>query len=311
MRVEDLKNLINRNESTVVEWKPSLSQMKEIINTISAFANTEGGKVFVGVSKAGELLGTQIGKGTIENLTNQISQHTDPKVHPRITTKKMEDREIIIIDVKESADHLVLAFGQPHKRVGRSTVRMSKDEYERLILEKHKDKIQFDSQMCEGAQLKDIDKSKVKWFLQRAKEERDFDVSPNISAKEAVERMGLVKDNGLTNTAVLFFARNPQRFILHSRIRCARFKGTDGLDYIDMNVLDGTVIELRQKALKFIMQHTKHAVFFDANRRYDRWEYPLRALEEVLSNALAHRDYYSNAEIQLSIYDDRIEVWNP
>ena len=59
------------------------------------------------------------------------------------------------------------------------------------------------------------------------------------------------------------------------------------------------------------MTHIKHAIFFDANRRYDRWEYPLRALEEVLNNSLAHRDYFSNAEIQLSIYDDRIEVWNP
>lgn len=47
------------------------------------------------------------------------------------------------------------------------------------------------------------------------------------------------------------------------------------------------------------------------NKRYDKWEYPLRALEEVLNNALAHRDYFSNADIQLLIYDDKIEVWNP
>ena len=60
-----------------------------------------------------------------------------------------------------------------------------------------------------------------------------------------------------------------------------------------------------------IMNHINHGVFFDANRRYDKWEYPLRAVEEALNNALAHRDYFSNAEIQLSIYDNRIEIWNP
>ena len=119
------------SESTTIEWKLSLSQINEIINTISAFSNTEGGRIFIGVSKTGKIEGIQIGKGTIENLTNSISQHTDPKVHPRITTKKIKGKEIIIIDVKESADHLVLAFGRSYKRVGKSTLKMSKDEYER------------------------------------------------------------------------------------------------------------------------------------------------------------------------------------
>lgn len=77
-----------------------------------------------------------------------------------------------------------------------------------------------------------------------------------------------------------------------------------------MKVLEGTIPDLREKAMKFTLEHIKHGVFFDTNRRYDKWEYPLRALEEVLNNALAHREYFSNAEIQLSIYDDRIEVWN-
>ena len=88
MQRKNIENIIGKVESTIAEWKPSLSQVNEIINTISAFANTEGGKVFIGVSRAGKLQGSQIGKGTIENLTNQISQNIDPKVHPRIITKK-------------------------------------------------------------------------------------------------------------------------------------------------------------------------------------------------------------------------------
>ncbi|MFH2024760.1 MAG: ATP-binding protein [bacterium] len=95
------------------------------------------------------------------------------------------------------------------------------------------------------------------------------------------------------------------------KIRAGRFKGIKGLDFIDMKVLEGAIPELREKAMNFMVEHINHGVFFDANRRYDKWEYPLRALEEVLNNALAHRDYFSNAEIHLSIYDDRIEVWNP
>jgi ATP-dependent DNA helicase RecG len=62
---KELPNLIRTSESLNIEWKPSLSQVNEIIETISAFSNTEGGKIIVGVSKSGKLLGVDIGKDTI------------------------------------------------------------------------------------------------------------------------------------------------------------------------------------------------------------------------------------------------------
>ena len=188
---------------------------------------------------------------------------------------------------------------------------MSKDEYENLILEKHKGKLQFDNQICKEASLKDIDKEKVKWFLRKAQAERNYDIDPETPMKEALSRLNLVKGKKLTNTAIILFGKNPQKFFSQLKIRARRFKDSKGLDFIDMKILEGTVPEIREKAMNFIMEHIKHSVFFDANRRYDKWEYPLRAVEEVLNNALAHRDYFSNAEIQLSIYNDKIEVWNP
>ena len=146
----DLKKIISQDESETVEFKKSPSESKEIIKTISAFANTKGGRIFVGVSNSGKVLSVEIGKDTIERLINQITQNTDPKIHPHITVEKIDEKQIVIIKVKES-DHLVLASGRPYKRVGKSTIRMSKDEYERLILEKHKDKLYFDSQICKEA----------------------------------------------------------------------------------------------------------------------------------------------------------------
>jgi len=101
----NLKKIISQGESETVEFKKSLSESKEIIETISAFANTKGGK-------------------------------------------------------------------PPYRRVGKSTLRMSKDEYERIILEKHKDKLYFDSQICKEATLADIDNIKVKRFIERASFER-------------------------------------------------------------------------------------------------------------------------------------------
>ena len=126
-----------------------------------------------------------------------------------------------------------------------------------------------------------------------------------------MNRLNLVQDAKPNNTAIILFGKDPQKFFPQIKIRAGRLKGIEGLDFIDMKVLEGAIPELREKAMNFIAEHIKHGVFFDANRRYDKWEYPLRAIEEVLNNALAHRNYFSNAEIQLSIYDNRIEVWNP
>ena len=158
----DLKKMISQGESEKLEFKKSAADWKAIIKTVAAFSNSRGGKIIIGVVDSLKSAGIKIGKDTVENLTNQISQNTDPKVHPHITIKEINSESVIIIEVKESPDHLVLAFGRPFKRTGKSTVKMSKDEYENLILEKHKEKLQFGRQICQRATLKDC----VKYFPQ-------------------------------------------------------------------------------------------------------------------------------------------------
>ncbi len=188
---------------------------------------------------------------------------------------------------------------------------MSKDEYEGLIFEKHKDKLYFDTGICRSASLKDIDPAKVQWFLEKAREERRLTIPGKVSTKEALEYLKVLQGDKLSNTAILLFGKDPQKFFVQAKIRAGRIKGTEGNDFLDMKILEGTIPELRESAMKFIAENIKKAVFFDANQRYDKWEYPLRALEEALNNALAHRDYLQNGDIQLAIYDDRIEIWNP
>jgi ATP-dependent DNA helicase RecG len=311
MKTKDVSKIIGAGESATIEWKPSLSQINEIIESITAFSNTEGGRLFVGVSRNGSVTGVSIGKDTIESLANRIAQHTEPKMHPRITVITVEGKEIIVIDVKESHNKLVLANGKAYTRVARSTRQVGKDEHERFIIEKHKDKLQFDTQVCKGATLKDINSAKVKWFLEKAKEERRLTIPERVSTKEALEYLKVLQHGKLNNTGILLFGKDPQKFFVQAKIRAGRIKGTEGNDFLDMKVLEGTIPELRENAMRFIAEHIKKAVFFDANQRYDKWEYPLRALEEALNNALAHRDYFSNSDIQLAVYDDRIEIWNP
>ena len=245
---------------------------------------------------------------------NQITQNTDPKIHPRITVEKIDEKQIIIIKIKESSDHLVLAFGRPYERVGKSTLQMSKDEYERSILEKHKDKLYFDSQICKEATLADIDKEKIKWFLKKAKAERNLNIDYTASPSEALKRLNLLIDNKPTNTAILMFGKNPQRFFIQSEIRCARFKGIKAVKpFIDMKVINGSIYEQIDQVEKFILFNIKKAAWIEPGKieRQEKWEYPPDAIREAIINAIAHRDYYSPANVHISIFDDRIEIWNP
>ena len=113
---------------------------------------------------------------------------------------------------------------------------MSKDEYERRIIEKHKEELRFDNQICKEATLRNIDKEKVKSFLKRAKTERRSDISSDLPIKEILMRLKLIRDGKLTNSAVLLFSNNPQDFFTQVEVKCVRFKGTD---------VTGTMIDMK------------------------------------------------------------------
>ena len=232
-----IENFVGAAESEILEWKSSLSQLNRIIETISAFSNTKGGR-------------------------------------------------------------------PPYKRVGKSTLKVSKDEYERLILEKHRDRLYFDSQICKEATLGDIDKEKIRWFLRKAKVERSLDIDSSASSTEALKRLNLLIDNKPTNTAILMFGKNPQRFFIQSEVRCARFKGIEAVKpFIDMKVINGSIYEQIDQAEKFILFNIKKSAWIEEGKieRQEKWEYPPDAIREAIINAIAHRDYNSPANMHISI----------
>lgn len=318
MKIPSLKNfqkIIGSSESSTIEWKPSLSQMNEIIESVTAFANTEGGRLIIGVSRDGKIVGITIGKDTVENLANKIAQHTEPKIQPRITVKKINGKEIIVIEVAPSADKLVLADGRAYKRVGPSTRRMGKGEYEKSILDKHKAELNFDSQACKGAKVADISKEKLLAFIKKAKEERGLGVSPKAPVLDILSRLKLTtKDKKITNAAILLFGKDPQDFFLQAELKAIRFRGYDVTgEMIDFKTIGADAITLLEKAENFIFEHIPMKAWIESGKlqRQEKWLYPPKAIREGLANALAHRDFKSTGKVQVRIFDDRMEIWNP
>ena len=306
----DATEMIRRGESEKLEFKESLSLRDEIGKAISAFSNTNGGIILVGVTDVGSVIGVDIGSNTIENEAGYIKRHTDPPIFPFIKVLEADGKNIVAIEVEESSDKPVFFKKYAHKRVGKSNQRMSSSEMRRLAHE-DKPKLLWDGKICDDAGIEDIDEEKVRWFLEKARFERRLDVSYDTSVIDALERLNLIKNNNLTNAAILLFGKRPQKFFLQSKLRCARYIGTTPVDFIDLRVIEGTIVDQVEGAEKFILSHIKKAAKIVGFKRLEVLEYPLNALREAIVNAICHRDYASSSDITIGIFDDRIEISNP
>ncbi|MCP5105725.1 MAG: HTH domain-containing protein [bacterium] len=127
-----------------------------------------------------------------------------------------------------------------------------------------------------------------------------------------MEKLNLIKEGNLTNASLLLFGKDPQKHFIQSEIRCARFDGIEPVDFTDMQVIDGTLIEQVPAVLNFIRRHVNVSVKITGDpERQEIWEYPKEAIREAIVNAICHRNYEDTGNVQIRIFDDRLEVWNP
>ncbi len=172
----------------------------------------------------------------------------------------------------------------------------------------------FDAAACPDATLGDISDDKTTWFLRVARRERQYPLRETATPAEALAHLNLLHAGRPTRAAVLLFGREPQRFLLSSEVKCLHFHGTEVRKPIpSYQVYKGTVFELVDQAVDFVMSKITRAVGTRAQSAQAPVEYelPREAVAEAIVNAVAHRDYSSNASTQVMLFADRLEVWNP
>ena len=299
-------------ESQTVELKKSLSQLDDALKSICAFLNHKGGTVYFGVDDKGNVIGLEVSDKTLRKISQQIISRIKPEIAPEIKEVGERGRSIIQVKVPEGSNKPYFLNGIAYKKIGSEKRVIPPDELKRIILEQKQ--MMWDEEICESATLNDIDDEKLKWFLRKAKTERNFDVEPETPLKEALERLKLVKDGKPINASILLFGKNPQKFFLQAEIRCARFKGTEPVKpFIDMKVFSGNIIKQVDDALNFVLEHVPMAAWLVPGKvaREEKYTYPSDAVREAIVNAICHRDYESPGNVQVRVFDDRLEVWNP
>lgn len=292
------------HESERNENKLSLSERKEIVESVAAFATASGGTIRIGLGDGGEMVGVQIGGRTLEDLANYIRDNTSPPQFPSIACEGSDDCAVILVTVEASPAKPVWAFGRPLKRVGRTNQRLSADETKRLM--EATTGRTWDALPCAGLELSDIERASVEAFLRRV------DQSLETSTESVLRNLNLYMDETLCNAAALLFTKDPSRYVVEAHVMCARFLGTTSVRFLDERTLSGDVFTLLEESLAFVTRNTRQQpVITGRPEREIVPEYPAEAVREAITNAICHRDYTITGTVQVRIYDDRLEVWNP
>ncbi len=172
----------------------------------------------------------------------------------------------------------------------------------------------FDAAPCAKAVLEDLDFERIIRFIRTARRARQFPLSEDSPPEALLEHLQLLNDRRLTNAAVLLFGKSPQRHLISSEVRCAHFHGTEVAKPIpSYQVYKGTVFDLVDQAVDFVLSKINRSIGVRAaSARAPRtYEIPEEVVTEAIVNAVAHRDYTDNGSVQVMLFADRLEVWNP
>lgn len=172
----------------------------------------------------------------------------------------------------------------------------------------------FEERPCANATLDDIDVDAVASFMRSAREERQFPLQETTPVHDLLAHLHLLSGNQPTNAAILLFGRDPQQFFPAAEVRCMHFHGTDIERPVPFyRIYKGTIYEQVDTAVDFVLSKINRSVGTRAEsiQAPVRYEIPPDVIREAVVNAIAHRDYTSAGAVQVSVFTDRVEVWNP
>jgi ATP-dependent DNA helicase RecG len=291
-----------KKESQNVEFKTSFNE--DVIETLVAFANTNGGKVLIGVANNGlPIKNFTIGDESIQQWLNEIKNKTQPSIIPDAGVVRYKGGKAVEFSVQEFPVKPVAFRGRYFKRVKNSNHQLSPIEISDMSMQTLQ--VSWDSYPAHGISMKDIDLDKVRDFIRKVNEKGRFHLSG--TSEDGLRKLKLLRDGKISNAAALLFAKEDTIYNVH----LGRFKTPSMI--IDDRMLRLPLFEAVEETMKYIVSHIKFAFEIRGypTSRTEIPEYPLDALRELVLNAVIHRDYMSPADIQIKIFDNRISFFNP
>lgn len=322
-----------KSDTADVEVKTAAAGLpKDIVETLSAFANKSGGVLICGLSEKDGFTPAEgfDAKKVSEALSQVCADKMEPPVRADVRIEDFEGSMIVVADVPETAPYLkpcyVKARG-PYDgafvRMGEGDRKLSRYEVDRLIEERQQPK--YDAQIIAGSNISELDPELTEGFLkrERAASPRVF---AGLSDADALLTMGVVSVDQSgelkpTLAGLMALGHHPQKYYPRANVTFAVFPGSskedlaeDGARFLDSRTVIGPVPVMVAETLAAVRRNMRVSSYVEGGARRDVAEYPEVAVREAVANALMHRDYSPEglgSQVQVNIYTDRIEIMSP
>lgn len=284
---------IVENETNELKQELTKGIKKEIV----AFANTNGGKIYIGVDDNGNVTGLQNVHEDLEALTGMINEGIKPNLieYSKINIEQYDDKELIIVDIQSGPNkpyYLAEKGLKPsgvYLRHGSSSIQASDEIIKRMIFEHNG--LRFEEMISSNQNLT-FD------YLEKKFKENNIDLQKN-----KYKSLNIVNENNkYTNLALLLSDQ------CQYSIKCAIFNGNNKIEFRDRKEFKGSILKQVDDLFEYFELFNKISGRIIGLQRIDIKDYPTYSLREGLLNAVIHRSYYFDSSILISLYDDKFEI---
>ena len=310
MKEYELAILLAKGEDSKTQFKENINNPRQLAEEFVAFSNSLGGKLILGVTDEGLVKG--LNSVDIRRLNQMISnvssEHVKPPIHPLTEIHEFEEKKIIVITIPYGNNKPYCTNdGKYITRSGADKRIISNDEMQRLFQESGK--MFADEMLIKNAKWEDIDQKFFENFYQKKyNEQLDLNIIPQI-----FENLNLASENRINLAGMLLFGKNVTKYLPLSQLICVSFFGNDvtGTQYRDSENIEGNLENLYKGGMAFIARSIRKVQNGKNFNTLGDPEIPMIVFEELLINALIHRDFFINANIRILIFDNRIEIISP
>ena len=311
MNEKELTELIEKGEDSFTEFKEEKVHSNDLAAEIVAFANTEGGKILLGLSDNKEIKGVTNPDKEMLRVENISRNNCEPPLTVNIEKIKINKEIVLCISIPKGPERPYRTNrGVYYIRSSSGKRQATREELLRLYQATRS--IHYDELPVPATSIDELDILYFRRFFERFYQTR---IDENLDLNKLLENMKILtrQDKKLVFTVggYLLFGLNPQKEIPFCKITIAKFEGNKIGEEFEKKDLEGNLEEQMKAADTVLNLYLKTRVNIKGFENELKPEIPKEVLREVVVNAVAHRDYHITSQIRIFIFDNRLEIMSP